>query len=51
MSTQSERQTKRRNLARWRESRLRRLEYEKRNGRATDRQLARISQLQDAKES
>lgn len=37
---------KRRNIGRWRENRLRRLEFEARMNRATPRQLARIAQLE-----
>lgn len=45
MSAAQERPTKRRNLARWREARLRRLEWESKKGRATERQVDRINQL------
>jgi hypothetical protein len=41
-----EKQNKRRNMLRWRESRLRRLDWERKQNRATPRQLARISQLE-----
>lgn len=43
-----EHHTKRRNLSRWRESRLRRLEWEERMGRATPQQVQRIAQLRHA---
>jgi len=42
----AERPGKRRNIGRWRENRLRRLEFEARMNRATPRQLARIAQLE-----
>ena len=45
MSVTQEQLTKRRDLARWREARLRRLECRLDKGRATDRQVDRINQL------
>jgi len=42
----AERPGKRKAIGRWRESRLRRLEFEARMNRATPHQLARIKQLE-----